>query len=840
YPAERLAYMLTDAGARVLLTHAQLAATLPARDAQVVCIDEAQTQIAQESTANPQAHVTPDNLVYVIYTSGSTGRPKGAMLTHRGVVNAVHWMQETHALQPLDRFLLKTSLSFDPSVWEVFWTLATGACIHVARPEGHRDSAYLASYIAAEGITTAYFVPSMLGVFLDEPQAERCTSLRRVICGGEALPVETMRRFYEVLPATALYHSYGPTEISITASAGRCEPARTRRQVSMGYARANTSLYVLDAAMQPVPVGVAGELYIGGVGLGRGYLHRPELTAERFMPDPFSQAPGARLYRTGDVVRRAADGSLEFVGRIDSQVKVRGFRIELGEIESVLRQHPGVRACVVQAHTAANGGKGLVAYVVGTTDQAPGASELRTHLKTTLPDYMLPGTFVLLDALPLTPNGKVDRKALPAPEADTSAAANYRAPRTPVEEVLAGLWAGVLGVARIGVDENFFDLGGHSLLAAQLIARVRESFRIELPLRTIFETPTMAGLGARIEQALRAGQALAAPPLMRVKHEGALPLSFAQQRLWFLHELAPESAVYHIPLAVRLIGQLEVAALSRALSEVVRRHEALRTTFTTVDGEPVQIVVAPSEVPLPLVELHELPAAEREAAAQAFIAAEAARVFDLARGPMLRCHLLKLAETEHIALLTMHHIVSDGWSTGVLVNEVAALYAAYTRDLPSPLAELPVQYGDYSVWQRDWLQGAVLDEQLAYWRKQLADAPPLLELPTDRPRPVQPSLAGASVRFELPLRLTEDLRELSRRAGSTLFMTLLAAWQGLLARYSGQTDITVGTPIAHRTRVELEQLIGFFVNTLVLRTDLSGDPTFSELLSRVREVTLGA
>ncbi|HYY43386.1 MAG TPA: condensation domain-containing protein, partial [Pyrinomonadaceae bacterium] len=583
-----------------------------------------------------------------------------------------------------------------------------------------------------------------------------------------------------------------------------------------------------------------GELCIGGVSLARGYLHRPDLTAERFVPDPFSAAPGARLYRTGDLARWRADGSIEYLGRIDQQIKLRGFRIELGEIEAVLAEHAAIAECVVVARGEAAENRQLVAYVVAA-ERTPAAGELRQHLAARLPEYMLPGTFVMLDALPLTPNGKVDRKALPTPARDGAAPGTaYSAPRTPVEEVLAGLWAGVLGVARVGVDENFFDLGGHSLLAAQLIARVRASFNVELPLRSIFEAPTIAGLGARIEQQLRAGQAAQAPPLVRVAHHGALPLSFAQQRLWFLHELAPESAVYHIPLAVRLTGQLDEAALRQALAEIVRRHEALRTTFTLVDGQPAQAVAdAPAQFELPVRNLCALPAVERVRAAQQLINTEAQRPFDLAAGPLVRAALLRLADEEHVALLTVHHIIADGWSLGVLVRELTELYAAFVIEQPSPLAALPIQYADFAVWQREWLQGAVLDEQLAYWRAQLAGAP-VLALPTDRPRPPVQTFNGARHQFRLAASLRARLEALSRQAGVTPFMSLLAGFQLLLARHSGQAEIVVGTPTAGRTRLETEGLIGFFVNTLALRVDVSSAATFTTLLARTREAVLGA
>ncbi|HYY42949.1 MAG TPA: amino acid adenylation domain-containing protein, partial [Pyrinomonadaceae bacterium] len=500
YPKERLRYMLADTATSVLLTQQHLLDELPGGEAKVICLDRDWEVLSKEPTENPTSAVTPEHLAYVIYTSGSTGRPKGAMLPHLGVANCLQWMQETYRLGGDDSFLLKTSLNFDPSVWEIFWPLGAGASVHALPPGGHLDSSYLAHYLAAHGITTAYFAPSMLRVLLDEPGVVACTALRQVICGGEELPPETMARFFELLPGAELHHSYGPTESSIATAEWMCDPASKRRQVSIGYALGNTRLYVLDGAMQPVPVGVAGELYIGGIGVGRGYLNRADLTAERFVPDLYSAAPGARLYRTGDLVRYAADGSLEFIGRIDSQVKVRGFRIELGEIEAALARHDAVREAVVLARADEAGSNQLVAYVV-TVEPQPTTAQLRSYLRDQLPDYMIPAAFVVLDELPLTPNGKIDRKALPAPvQSRPELESGYAAPATPNEELLVGIWANILRLEQVGVEDNFFELGGHSLLATQLMSRVREVFQVEVPLRCLFETPTIAGLAAFIEQ----------------------------------------------------------------------------------------------------------------------------------------------------------------------------------------------------------------------------------------------------------------------------------------------------------------------------------------------------
>ncbi|REG14198.1 phosphopantetheine binding protein, partial [Archangium gephyra] len=609
-------------------------------------------------------------------------------------------------------------------------------------------------------------------------------------------------------------------------------------RVSIGRPITNTKAYVLDGEMEPVPVGVVGELYVGGEGLAVGYVSRPELTAERFVPSPFGT--GERLYRTGDLVRWQGDGKLEFLGRRDGQVKVRGYRIELGEVEAALSRHPAVGEVVVVAREDAPGDKRLVAYAVAKPGYELEAGELRGWVKETLPEYMVPSAVVELKALPLTPNGKVDRKALPAPELSEAREEDFTAPSTPVEEKLASIFEEVLGLERVGARGDFFELGGHSLLATQLVSRVRETFGLELPLRDVFEAPTVEALARRVESESGGEAGAQAPPLKRVPRDGALPLSFAQQRLWFLDQLEPGSAFYNVPAVVKLKGELDVGALERSFEELVRRHEALRTTFRVENGEPVQVISEEPRLAFPVEELSGLPEAEREAEAKRRVEEEALRPFDLARGPLLRTKLLKLGEREHVLVLVMHHIVSDGWSMGLLVRELGGLYEAFSRGKPSPLAELPVQYADYAAWQRQWLSGEVLEEQLGYWRKQLEGAPPALELPTDKPRPAVQSFRGGYRGFQWPRELQDAVKALAKKEGATPFMVLLAAFQTVLARYAGQQDVSVGSPIANRTRAETEGLIGFFVNTLVLRSKLDGDTTFRELLGQVREVTLGA
>ncbi|MBV9109885.1 MAG: AMP-binding protein, partial [Gemmatimonadetes bacterium] len=571
----------------------------------------------------------------------------------------------------------------------------------------------------------------------------------------------------------------------------------------------------------------------GGVGVARGYQGLPTRTATSFVPDPFSGVPGARMYLTGDRVRWRADGTIDFVGRMDHQVKIRGFRIEPGEIEVVLLRHPEVAECAVVA-VGGDGDRRLAAYVVGTAQP----EALRAHLRQSLPEYMVPSAFVPLDALPVTSNGKLDRRALPAPVFGAETV-EHVAPATPTEEILAGLYGEVLGLDRVSAEGGFFDLGGHSLIATRLISRVRAAFAVELPLRALFEAPAVRALAARVDALRREAAGTLAPPLVPTAREGALPLSFAQQRLWFIDQLQPGSAAYNVAHALRLRGRLDEGALERSLNEVVRRHETLRTRFPGAEGEPLQVIDPPAPVAVARVDLSAHETGEREARLRALAAAEARTPFDLAAGPLFRGTLVRLGDEEHAILFTLHHVISDGWSTAVLVREVSELYAAFTEDREPHLPELPVQYADYAAWQRGWLAGEVLEAQLAYWRTALSGAPPLLELPTDRPRPQALSDRGAMVPFTIPAETANALRGVSRREGATLFMTLLAAWQLLLSKYAGQDDVSVGTPIAGRTRLETEALIGFFVNTLVLRADLSGNPRFGELLRRVRAATLG-
>ncbi|HYW71141.1 MAG TPA: amino acid adenylation domain-containing protein [Pyrinomonadaceae bacterium] len=837
-PGARLAFMITDSQAQLIISHRPLESSLPDCGAEVLYLDAASAQIEQESEADPPPVIHPDNLAYVIYTSGSTGQPKGAMVEHRSVVNLAQALQQGIYRDKGSglRVSLNAPLAFDSSIKQIVQLLA-GHTLYVLPEEVRREGEALLAYLEDHKLDVFDCTPSQLRLLVESGWADAHNCPPRILLvGGEALDPDLWQTLAQH-ETTTTHNVYGPTECTVDATA--CLVSRKPARPAIGRPLANVQTYVLDHQLKPVPLGVTGELYIGGAGVARGYLRRPDLTAEKFIPHPFSDNVGARLYRTGDLARYGPDGNLEFLGRIDHQVKIRGSRIELGEIEAALATHPAVRTPVVMARESGLGDKRLVAYFV-TSGAALSAHELHGFLHECLPEYMMPSAFVPLPALPLLPNGKIDRLALPAPDQVVSSrAADYIAPRSPNEELLAGIWARVLGVERVGMEDNFFELGGHSLLATQVISQIRHALQVEIPLRTIFETPTVGGLADSIRQAQETPASVGPPPLKPVPRDQRLPLSFAQQRLWFLDQLDPGNTAYHIPYALRLEGSLDTEALEESLSELVRRHEVLRTTFSMIEGQAAQVIHPARPLHVTLTDLRQFSEAERETKTKYQLEEETQRLFDLEHGPLLRASLLRLGEREHVLILVMHHIVFDAWSIPVLLHELSALYQACAHDRPSPLPDLPVQYADFAHWQRGWLQGEALAEHLVYWKTQLADLT-VLELPTDRPRPPVQTFRGAHQSFSLPDALVRSLYELSRAEGATVFMTLLAAFQTLLHRYTSQVYISVGTPIANRNYRDIEGLIGFFINTLVLRTNLSGDPSFQELLHRVREVALNA
>jgi amino acid adenylation domain-containing protein len=828
YPAGRIATMLVDAQPRVLLTQQHLSSDLPSVEGMTVfCIDAEAALLAGCRDDNPAAVAVGDHLAYVIYTSGSTGKPKGVAIQHRNATTFIHWALATFDGDSLDKVLASTSICFDLSIFEIFGPLSRGGSSWLV--DNILDFAERADTLPVTLINT---VPSAMAEVHRSKTLP--ASVKIINLAGEALSNMLVQSLYRQASVEKIYNLYGPSEDTTYSTFTLVERGSTM-PVSIGRPIANTQTYILDARGEPVPMGVAGELFIAGEGLSRGYLKRPELTAEKFVPNPFSATQGARMYRTGDLVQYRADGQIEYLGRIDHQVKIRGFRIELGEIEAALQALAS--EVVVLAREDSVGDKRLVAYLVAHEGQPlPDEAHLRTMLSQTLPEYMVPSYFITLDRMPLTPNGKVNRGALPAPDM-TRSDEGYVAPRTPAEEIMAGIWAEVLKLDKVGIHDDFFALGGHSLLATQLMSRIRRALQVDMPLRALFDAPSIVMLMRKMVDAETGG---GAPPLQRANRDRPLALSFAQQRLWFLDQLDRQSALYNIPVALRLTGHLDVSSLARTLNEILRRHEALRTCFVDDDGSPAQVVMPWVDLPLAVSDLSDLPVKERGVEAQRLLMEEAQTRFDLEADLLIRGALLRLDKEEHVLLLTMHHIVSDGWSMGVVVREMAALYQAFTEGRPSPLPELPIQYADFAQWQREWLRGEVLERQLSYWKRQLADSPSLLALPTDRPRPAQSSHIGATLPFELPATLVSGLQMLSRRTQSTLFMTLCAAFNVLLARYSGQSDICIGTPIANRNRAEVEDLIGFFVNTLVLRTQVDLSLDFHSLLQQVRQHTLDA
>ena len=813
YPAERLSYMFEDSGIGLLLTQSHLLERLPLPAGLAVHLLD-QAPVAQ-SEHDPQLPCTPEQLAYVIYTSGSTGRPKGAGNSHHALANRLQWMQAAYGLGASDTVLQKTPFSFDVSVWEFFWPLITGARLAIAAPGDHRDPARLVQLIERHQVTTLHFVPSMLQAFLLEGQTARCTSLQRIVCSGEALAVDAQLQVFEHLPQARLYNLYGPTEAAIDVTHWTCRD-EGKTSVPIGTPIANLGCWILDAGLQPQAAGVIGELYLSGVGLARGYHQRPALTAERFVACPFQ--PGARMYRTGDLARYRADGVIEYCGRIDHQVKIRGLRIELGEIEARLMEHPAIHEAAVLAVD-----NQLVAYLVAKAGEpAPQRQQLSQALLAHLPDYMVPNHWLFLDSMPLSPNGKLDRKALPAVGAPLQQA-EYLAPTSALQQHVAATWAELLKAERVGLADDFFALGGHSLLVARVVSRLRHELALEFPLRLLFDQPCLGDFC----QALANLQSASPSAIQAQASREQLPLSFAQERQWLLWKLDPTSSAYHIPSVLRLHGPLDVAALNQAFDQLIARHETLRTAFTLDGEQPRQQILVPWSLNLQAQGLD-------EAAREAFVSGLLGQPFDLASGRLLRVGLVRMAADEHLLVLVQHHIVSDAWSMQVMVRELCALYQGHA------LPPLTLQYADFAAWQRDWLEAGERERQLAYWRTRLAGEQPVLELPYDHSRRDGSQRPAGRLLLALPTALGEALQRFASDRQATLPMILLAAWQAVLHRYTGQADIRIGVPVANRNRLETEQLIGFFVNTLVLRADCSADLSFAGLLAQTRQAMIEA
>ena len=841
YPVERLHFMLADAAPVVLLTQSRLQNLFSeyVHGLPVLTLEDP-VFWSEQPDWNPAPDaigLTSSHLAYIIYTSGSTGSPKGVAVEHRSVVNYLRWALSIYI--PNEGSVVSSPLAFDATVTSLYCPIIRGGVVELLREGEEINGLSLRLRSSAKPslikLTPSHFESLRESNFSDEDFGPG----NIFILGGEALSPATTRKWRKNKPTLRLINEYGPTEAVVGCIAYEISGLTpSSGPIPIGRPIANTQVYILDGYGEPVPVGVSGELYIGGGGVARGYLNRPELTAEKFLKDPFRDEPNARMYRTGDLGRWLADGNIEFLGRNDFQVKIRGFRIELGEIEARLADHAAVREAIVVAREDILGDKRLVAYytVADIASERVDAEELRSYLTATLPEYMVPAAYVRLTAMPLTPNGKLDRGALPAPDEDAYATVGYEAPQGETEKSLAQIWADLLRLDRVGRHDNFFNLGGHSLLAVRLTSRIRQMLGIEVALNDLFTYPTLVDFAHSIDNANRTDL----PLINRTSRSESLPLSFAQQRLWFLAQMDGVSRAYHVPFNLRLKGILDTSALRRALDRIVTRHEVLRTTFHLIEGEPIQRIASAESANFFLLDQDLSQSGNTGAGLDQLIAREAEEDFDLETGPLIRGRLVRLAEEDHALLITMHHIISDGWSMGILTGELSTLYKAFLQGNPDPLPALDIQYADYTVWQRKWIAGEVLEQQTDYWKKTLADVPTLLDLPTDHPRPAQQNYAGGFASLHLDEELTSALKELSRRHGTTLFMTLLAGWATLLTRLSSQQDIVIGTPTANRSRTEIENLIGFFVNMLAVRIDFSTVPTVGELLAQVKKQAIAA
>ncbi|HEY0367728.1 MAG TPA: amino acid adenylation domain-containing protein [Pyrinomonadaceae bacterium] len=834
YPKERIAYVLDDSKARVVLTHEQWRAALPESDFLLVSLDSDWEQIQNESSANPVTTATAGSAAYVIYTSGSTGRPKGVVGLHGATVNRLEWMYRRYPFAPGEVCCQKTSLSFVDSIWEIFGPLLSGVPLVIFAEDVVKDVERFIDALDTSSVTRLVLVPSLLRAMLatGDGIGRRLSRLKSWTSSGEALPLALADSFRQHFPDATLLNLYGSSEVA--ADVTYYDATQTALpDIPLGRPMANTQVYILDSNLEPVPVGVTGEIHIGGANVARGYFDRPELTAEKFIPNAFATSPGRRLYKTGDLGRFLKTGDVEYRGRTDHQVKIRGSRIEIGEIQSALDTHPDIRASIVLAQDDASGEKRLTAYVL-SRGKKPSNREIRSFLSKKLPEFMIPASVVVLEEFPKTASGKVDRLSLPKP-ADVRE--DHVAPRNLTEEIVAELLADILKVDDISINDDFFELGGHSLLIPQVTTRLSELFAIELPLRALFDNSRVSELAATIESLRSVDRAVTQIPIIPIGRNGELPMTFAQESLWAIDQIAPVTGAYNIPRALRLKGSFSTEVLQQSLNAIISRHESLRTVFRSINGKPFALMNPECKIELVIRDLNK--AADLDAEVRFQVAEESRRPFNLSTGPLLRVTVLRLAEDEHILIVTMHHIISDGWSIGLFFDELASYYHDLLNGDELQVDTLPIQYADFAAWQRNSLPPATLNASLAYWQQQLADSPGVAELPVYQPRPAIRTFQGNRHVFEIPAGLTRAVKQLARDERVTLFMTLLGAFQTLLWTYSKHDNIVTGSPSAGR-RPGTEYLIGYFVNTLVLKTSFSGNPTFREIMRRVGDATRDA
>jgi len=835
-PRERLRYLFDDANIDILLTTDRIKENFLEQDVEIINIDSDIDFLTKKNTHNPGQVVNPENLVYILYTSGTTGKPKGIAVQHNSLINNLLFTNKQIFKNENIVIPLLFNITFDPSIRHLFDALLRGGTVCLVPHNAISNPQALFQLLNSQERAGIHCVPSYWKIILEVLETEKLKVnqgiISHLLIGGEKVDKDLVDRTRLFFPEIEIWNIYGPTETTISSTHEQIE---IDSDVYIGKPIANTKVYILDQYLQPVPINVTGNLYIGGVGLARGYLNNPRMTAEKFVPNHFGKEIGTRLYNTGDLVRWTSDGRIDYIGRLDQQVKIRGFRIELGEIEAVLNRRSDIRDSVVVVHGESSDQKKLVAYIVPEQDLKPIIDDIQSDLLEHLPDYMLPSNYVFLDTLPLTQSGKIDRNNLPLPDQKSpEMGGDIISPRTPSEEILVWIWSDVLKLNEISIYDNFFKIGGHSLSAISVVTQIRKFFHVDMQLSTLFESPTIGRLAGQIDRLSE----LRTPPIESLPRENVLPLSFAQKRLWFLDQYENELSAYNVPVAFRIRGRLDVTALEKSIAEIIQRHEVLRTTFSVIENQPVQIINPEPEFKLSIVDLLYLNDERIEIETRQIVEQDARKPFDLTDGVM-RTMLIKLGVEDNILIINIHHIASDGWSQSILYRELKILYEAVTRDIPPQLPFLKIQYADYSVWQRNWLQGGNLEKQLDYWKNQVAGAE-ILNLPTDKPHPSVQTYFGESFKFVIPGGQARKLKEITRKNGATLFMTMLSTFKILLSKYSGQLDISVGTPVANRHHTGIENLIGFFINLVVIRTDLSGNPSFNEIIRRVRRISLEA